>query len=195
MRKAFTVLILSSCFSVCYAQNVSTINGEPIDNKEFMWAYKKNHNGNTNASFTDLLSFLTQYTNFKLKVLDAKEMGFDKKPFYKEELKNYENALRARNKVNYGKKDFEYLLNEYRDGVLMFNISEEKIWSKAQDDEQALNNYYKLNANNYSKPLDEIRGQVIADFQENLEAEWIKKLRQKYNIKINEREINKLAKP
>ena len=103
--------------------------------------------------------------------------------------------MRARNKGNYGKKDFEYLLNEYRDGVLMFNISEEKIWRKAQEDEQGLIAFYKKNATNYGKPLDEIRGQVIADFQESLEIEWIKKLREKYNIKINENELNKLAKP
>lgn len=160
-----------------------------------MWAYKKNHNGSISASFSELSFFLKQYIDFKLKVLDAKNLGFDNKPLYKEELKSYENALRARNKGNYGKKDFEYLLNEYRDGVLMFNISEEKIWRKAQEDEEGLIAFYKKNATNYGKPLDEIRGQVIADFQESLEIEWIKKLREKYNIKINENELNKLAKP
>lgn len=160
-----------------------------------MWAYKKSHNGSTSATYGDLLNYLKQYINFKLKVLDAKEMGLDKKPSYKEEVKTYETTLKTHNKVNYGKKDVEYLLNEYREGVLMFNISEQKIWNKAQEDEQAINDFYTLHKTNYDKPLTEIRGQVIADYQLSLEEDWIKKLKEKYNIKINENELNKLAKP
>lgn len=160
-----------------------------------MWAYKKSHNGSTNATYSDLLSYLNLYINFKLKVLDAKEMGLDKSEAYKEETRAYEMALKKRNKATRGKKDADYLLNEYREGVLMFNVSEQKIWNKAQDDEQAINQFYNLHKTSYDKPLNEIRGQVIADYQQSLEDEWIKKLKEKYSIKINENELNKLAKP
>lgn len=36
------------------------------------------------------------------------------------------------------------------------------------------------------KKLDDIRGQVTADYQDNLEKEWIKALREKYPVKINQ---------
>jgi peptidyl-prolyl cis-trans isomerase SurA len=36
------------------------------------------------------------------------------------------------------------------------------------------------------KNLDDIRGQVTADYQDNLEKEWIKVLREKYPVKINQ---------
>jgi hypothetical protein len=76
----------------------------------------------------------------------------------------------------------------------MFNVSEQKIWNKAQEDEQAINEYYTKNQQNYNKPLSEVRGEVIADYQLSLEEKWLRGLKQKYQIKINENELKKLAK-
>ena len=44
------------------------------------------------------------------------------------------------------------------------------------------------------KSLDEGRGQVISDYQNYLEKEWIKQLRQKYPVTLNEDEFKKLIK-
>jgi peptidyl-prolyl cis-trans isomerase SurA len=42
------------------------------------------------------------------------------------------------------------------------------------------------------KKLDDIRGQVTADYQDNLEKEWIKVLREKYPVKINQDVLSKI---
>ncbi|GGK59771.1 peptidylprolyl isomerase [Rufibacter glacialis] len=42
------------------------------------------------------------------------------------------------------------------------------------------------------KKLNEIRGTVISDYQTYLEQEWIKELRQKYPISVNQQEVQKL---
>ncbi|MFA5815048.1 MAG: peptidylprolyl isomerase [Bacteroidales bacterium] len=42
------------------------------------------------------------------------------------------------------------------------------------------------------KKLDDIRGQVTADYQDNLEKEWIKVLREKYPVKINQDVLSRI---
>ncbi|MDN3586942.1 hypothetical protein QWY86_09700 [Pedobacter aquatilis] len=193
MRKAYCLFVFSFFTGSTFAQNVATINNKPLSSKEFMWAYKKSHNGNASTDYNDLANYLNLYINFKLKVLDARDMGFDKNEGYKEEVKTYENALAEHKKASNKGKDHDFLINEYREGVLMFNVSEQKIWSKAQDDEQAINDYYQKHQQNYNKPLSEVRGEVVADYQQKLEENWLNNLKQKYQVKINENELRKLA--
>lgn len=194
VRKAYSLIIFSFIYSISFAQNVAVINGKPVNTKEFLWAYKKSHNGNTPTDYENLQAYLNLYINFKLKVLDAKEMGLDRNAEYQEEIKTYENNLLARKKAGNGSKDYELLLNEYREGVLMFNVSEQKIWDKAQSDEAALYDFYIKNKDKYNKAFNEVRGEVIADYQQSLEEKWLSGLKQKYQVKINDNELKKLTK-
>ena len=194
VRKAYCLFVFCFIYSISFAQNVAVINGKSISAKEFMWAYKKSHNGNISAAYDTLQTYLNLYINFKLKVLDARDMGLDKNASYQEEIKTYEDALTTHKKAGVSNKDRDFLLNEYREGVLMFNVSEQKIWNKAQEDEQAIHDFYSKNQQNYNKPLSEVRGEVIADYQLSLEDKWLKSLKQKYQVKVNENELKKLAK-
>ncbi len=45
--------------------------------------------------------------------------------------------------------DFRNLLREYRDGILLFDLTDQKVWSKAVRDSSGLANYYNQNKNNY----------------------------------------------
>ena len=193
VRKAFCLFIFSFVSGISFAQNVAVINGKPVSAKEFMWAYKKSHNGSLSTDLNQLQAYLNLYVNFKLKVLDAREMGLDKSDTYQEEVKTYEEALASHKKIPSNSKDHDLLVNEYREGVLMFNASEQKIWNKAQESDQAIEDYYKQNKQNYNKPLGEVRGEVITDYQQSLEENWVKGLKQKYQVKINENELKKLA--
>lgn len=47
-------------------------------------------------------------------------------------------------------KDFYYLYKEYYDGILLFNIMDEEVWSIASGNREALKNYYNENIQNYS---------------------------------------------
>ena len=161
-----------------------------------MWVYKKNHAGVANASYQELNAYLNLYINFKLKVVDAKAMNLDADTAYKKEINGYESALKSQKKTSPKNIEYNFIMNEYREGVLMFNVSEKKIWSKVQDNDTQTLDFYNKNASLYTgKTFDEVRGQVVADYQQHLESEWIKTLRAKYNVKVNEDEIKKLAKP
>lgn len=45
--------------------------------------------------------------------------------------------------------DFRMLVKEYRDGILLFELTDQKIWSKAVKDTVGLEQFYKNNAQNY----------------------------------------------
>jgi peptidyl-prolyl cis-trans isomerase SurA len=46
--------------------------------------------------------------------------------------------------------ELKYLLDEYHDGILLFNLTEEKVWKKAIDDTAGLNNFYNQLSQKYS---------------------------------------------
>ncbi len=45
--------------------------------------------------------------------------------------------------------EFKSLMQEYRDGILLFELTEDMIWSRASKDTVGLENYYEANKNNY----------------------------------------------
>lgn len=165
VRKVFCVALL--CFSGVFvvAQNVASINGKPLDQKEFMWFYKKNNPLVGGINYNELVNYLDNYINFKLKVLDAKKIGLDKDTAYLDEVKNYEKALRGQKRWPTDKPEFGYIINEYKDAVLMFNVSEMKIWSKPQEEQNAL------------------------------ELEWLEDLRKRYPVKVYHDQLKKMARP
>jgi len=44
------------------------------------------------------------------------------------------------------------------------------------------------------KELNEARGYIIADYQDQLEREWVKNLRKRYPVKVNKKVLAKLIK-
>ena len=44
------------------------------------------------------------------------------------------------------------------------------------------------------KEFDEVRGTVISDFQTEIEKKWMQSLRDKYEVKINNKSLKKLKK-
>ncbi len=186
--------------------------------------------------------------------------------------------------------EFRALLNEYFNGILLFEITDRKVWSKAVEDTAGLKKYYEKHKQDYTwdrrlkatiykcdnkkvaqtvrkvlsqrdiktkeelydqlnkqvtnnltiengkyekgqnpyisqidwkkgihpttqsndgtqviiqvhdildpriKKLDEIRGQVIADYQEHLENKWIRNLKKKYTVNIDKEVLRSLVK-
>lgn len=46
-------------------------------------------------------------------------------------------------------QEFRLLMQEYRDGILLFDLTDEKVWSKAVKDSAGLYNFYEKNKANY----------------------------------------------
>lgn len=194
VKKVCYLILLCFLAISTFAQNVAYVNGKPISAKEFMWVFKKNNTGFTEKNLQNLENYLNLYINFKLKVAEAKALGLDTNTAYKQEINHYVRTLKTQKKTSTKYKAFDYILNEYREGVLMFNLSEKEIWSKL-DEEEVINFYQKNDPIYQNKNFEDIRSQVISDYQKFLETQWIKVLKTKYTVKINEDELKKLTKP
>ena len=193
MRKTCCIVILCFFYAAAAAQSVAVINGKPVDLKEFMWVYQKHRPGPGKTTLTQLISFLNIYVDFKLKVLDACNLQLDKDSTYLAEIKNYETAFVASLPADLQKRDHSLVINEYKEALLLFNISERKIWDIMADSESGIHNYYTSNVAVYdSKPYDEVKSDVAADYQQQLECNWVTALRNKYKVTIDQTALQRL---
>ncbi|WP_299014086.1 peptidylprolyl isomerase [uncultured Polaribacter sp.] len=102
--------------------------------------------------------------------------------YYKENLVNTE-------------PEYAYTLKEYEDGLLLFELMQQKIWTKSTKDTLGLQNYFTKHKANYkAAELSEIKGEVMNDYQNYLEENWIADLRRKAKIKVNKKQLKKLIK-
>lgn len=97
-RTVLSVACTSMVFSVM-AQNsdvLMTIGNEKVSKKEFEYVFRKNNNKNaTNPDEKSLREYLDLYTNFKLKVIEAKSLGMDTVGSFVRELGGYRKQLAA----------------------------------------------------------------------------------------------------
>jgi peptidyl-prolyl cis-trans isomerase SurA len=119
--------------------------------------------------------------------IDSKFSEFVDKSFINFENNNLEN----------NNKEFKQTVREYYEGLLLFEIMEREVWSKASKDSAGLEKYYLSNQNRYNNPqpqkLDEIKGIVMSDYQTYIEDNWIAGLKKKYKVTVNTNLLNKIA--
>ena len=57
--------------------------------------------------------------------------------------------------------ELRYLVQEYHDGLLLYEISKQQVWDKAASDEQGLSNWYKEHKDKYAWTEPRFKGFVI----------------------------------
>lgn len=97
--------------------------------------------------------------------------------------------------------EFRALVQEFHDGMILYEINTTKVWSQATKDSVGLEQYYEANKEKYIDPvtaepsrLDDIRAIVITDYQEYLDKQWINELKKKYNPTINQKAFEAILK-
>ena len=102
-------------------------------------------------------------------------------------LKIYKDNLENEN------SDYRNVLNEYREGLLLFNLMQDKIWTYNESDSLKLRDFYNKNSTSYES-FESDKGKIIGDYQEKLELEWIKELKLKYPVLINKKALRRIKK-
>lgn len=98
MHKYFLIIVFSLSFFVNQAQNSTdeilfTVENDPVYVSEFTRVFNKNIDLVKDESQKDVDEYLKLFINYKLKLKEAKSLGFDKKPTYISELANYKSQL------------------------------------------------------------------------------------------------------
>jgi peptidyl-prolyl cis-trans isomerase SurA len=105
LRAVFLLLFCSLLITPIFSQSkkqsgnpstaLLTINKKTVTAEEFIYLYRKNHQ-NPTEDFTKqkIEEYLTLYTNFKLKVEEARRRGMDTTASFKREFNQYKDELR-----------------------------------------------------------------------------------------------------
>ncbi len=112
------------------------------------------------------------------------------KDFKNEEILNY-----YKENLEKSEPDFAITLQEYKDGLLLFELMQQKIWEKSTKDSLGLKTFFDDNVAKYNATdLSKIKGEVMNDYQNYLEKNWIDELRKNQIIAIDNRQLKNLIK-
>ncbi len=89
--------------------------------------------------------------------------------------------------------DYKYLLKEYKEGLLLFDLMQEKIWNVASNDSINIKEFYESNKSKYSS-FDDDKGEIISDYQDFLENNWITELRANNSVTIDKKVLKRIKK-
>ena len=138
--------------------------------------------------YIDFATFLEDNQK-KYNIISTKDLVYDlyKRYIDYNALEFYKNNLENEN------PEYSFVINEYREGLLLFNLMQEKIWTLKDSDTINLREFYNENINKYVSFEDD-RGKIIGDFQQFQEINWLNDLRLKHKVVINKKAVKRLRK-
>ena len=156
---------------------------EEIDDEKILVKIK-----NKILKYIDFATFLEDNQK-KYNIISTKDLVYDlyKRFIDYNALEFYKNNLENEN------PEYRFVINEYREGLLLFNLMQEKIWTLKDSDTINLREFYNKNINKYVSFEDD-RGKIIGDFQQLQEINWLNDLRSKHKVVINKKAVKRLRK-
>jgi peptidyl-prolyl cis-trans isomerase SurA len=130
-------MIADQMDSTVYAGNWSPANAESLIEPIFKI-------GNKEYSQKDLVDFIVKTKRFNKRESYQTIVSRKFDEFVFKELMGFE-----KQQLDEKYPAFKYLMEEYHDGILLFNIMDSKVWSKAVNDSAGLRNFYDQHTGDY----------------------------------------------
>lgn len=167
MIKHFILFLVATLSINSFAQQgqevLFSINDEPVYASEFIRVYKKNLELVKDESQKDVDAYLDLFINYKLKLNEAIALGYNEKPSYKKEFKNYRNQL-ARNFLTDTEVTDELVLEAYDRTKNEVNASHILVFlsenASPQDTLFAYNEINKLRERALNEGFDKVRKEI-----------------------------------
>jgi peptidyl-prolyl cis-trans isomerase SurA len=142
------------------AEYVSLLEGKTLADSAFQAEAAKLKKGLfsfTGKKFTqaDFSAYLKKNVNSEK--TSAKDIISEKlNEFVEKELLAYENS-----QLEKKYDDFRLLMQEYHDGILLFEVSNNEVWEKASRDTAGLSSFFRKNSEKYSWDKPHYKGRII----------------------------------
>ena len=128
---AFLILFVGTLHAQLVDKDILfTVDNEPVYAEEFLRVYSKNLDLVQDDSQKDVEEYLKLFTSYKLKLREARELGFDEKKSYIRELSNYKKEL-AKNYISdpevtdaLVEEAYERVSNDVRANHILIKVSE-----------------------------------------------------------------------
>tara|TARA_B100000470_G_scaffold8597_1_gene6004 strand:+ start:1939 stop:3522 length:1584 start_codon:yes stop_codon:yes gene_type:complete len=143
---------------------------------------------NKNYNFSDFATYIEENKrSINLKNKEDVVFKMYKDFINKNLLETYKDNLEDEN------LEYKYILKEYKEGLLLFDLMQEKIWNVASSDSINIKEFYQSNKSKYSS-FDDNMGEIISDYQDFLENNWITELKENNSVIINKKILKRIKK-
>ena len=140
-------------------------------------------------SVADFAKFIARFQGMDYKG-DLVDFMRERFPYYvQDRILAYENAM-----LETKYPEFNDLVTEYREGMILFEINTQKVWNEALRDTIGIAKFYESVKDQYNKPFNEIRAIIVTEYQNELENRWLSELKQRYPVVINEEVFKSILK-
>lgn len=167
LRYLFTIFLVSSFLSVKGQSEdkdvLFTIDNNPVYASEFLRVYNKNLDLVQDESQKDVDAYLKLFTNYKLKLQEAKALGLNEKATYKRELNSYKKQL-AKNYISDSevtddlvKEAYNRMVDEVNANHILVKVDEN---ASPQDSLAAYNKITKLRERALKQGFEKVRADV-----------------------------------
>lgn len=137
----------------------------------------------------DFAKFIARFQGMDYKG-DLVDFMNERFPFYvQDKILAYENSILEKKYP-----EFNDLVTEYREGMILFEINTQKVWNEALRDSIGIEKFYESVKDQYNKPFSEIRAIIVTEYQNELENRWVAELKKQYPVTINEKVFQSILK-
>lgn len=175
LRKKYSITENQNAKSILDAKNIRTIAKDSLQDE----ILKINERSISQEKFVNYIKNKSGKAVFELY-----------EDFKNEEILNY-----YKENLEKSAPEFATTLQEYKDGLLLFELMQQTIWEKSTKDSLGLKTFFDENVSKYSSTeLSKVKGEVMNDYQNFLENNWIAELRKNVIIAIDNRQLKNLIK-
>jgi peptidyl-prolyl cis-trans isomerase SurA len=161
---AFLILFVGTLHAQLVDKDILfTVDNEPVYAEEFLRVYSKNLDLVQDDSQKDVEEYLKLFTSYKLKLREARELGFDEKKSYIRELSNYKKEL-AKNYISdpevtdaLVEEAYERVSNDVRANHILIKVSEN---ATPADSLKAYNELMAIRERAIKEGFEEVRKEI-----------------------------------